>query len=127
MNALTAVVAFIALAVASGSLAQTMRGSVAPDATERTEAELGADHARRLVWVLLDSPMMTEAGPVEGAPDVVLYQVECADRQLRSFRRTYDEFHPAFGAASTLVIRLKQNPLSSEGARALTGAFASLC
>ena len=127
MNAHAAVIGLIALSVAAGSLAEDTPGSGGSDAAERAEAELSADHARRLVWILLDSQTMTEAGPVDAGSHVVLYQVECADRQLRSFRRTYDESHPVFGAASTLVIRLKQSPLSAEGAKALTGAFASLC
>lgn len=123
----TSVIALLSLSLPSGSLAENAIGPAGPGAVERNDVELSASYARRLVWVLMDSQTMTEGGPLEGAPEVVLYQVECLDRKLSSFRRTYDEVHPAFGAAATVTIRLQRSPLISDRAKALTDAFTSLC
>jgi hypothetical protein len=83
-------------------------------------------HDVRIVWVLFNSQIMSEAGPVPGPPEIALYEMECVGAALGVVNRVYDDVHLKYGTR-TFSVQLNRSPLSVEGGKALSAAFKNVC
>jgi hypothetical protein len=99
------------------------QGAAAPGAYSQAPEQI--DHDIRIVWVLALSRSMSEAGPVTGIPEIVVYEVDCAGGRLVAAKRTH-EAYPTYGSR-TWVVQIDQAVMSSEGAQALRIALEGMC
>lgn len=97
----------------------------AVDADADAQAPEKIDQDVRTVWVLALSRSMSEAGPVTGIPEIVVYEVDCTGGRLVAAKRTH-EAYPTYGSR-TWVVQIDQAVMSSEGAQALRIALEGMC
>ena len=90
-----------------------------------TQALETIDHEIRIVWVLAEARSMSEAGPVTGTPEIVVYEVECTKGGLVAAKRTHAAY-PAYGSR-TWVVQIDQPIMSSDGEKALRIALEGVC
>jgi len=118
-----------ALALASSAAADMLAGSAMKQAAAEGGAHAQAsetiDHEIRIVWVLAESRSMSEAGPVTGVPEIVVYEVECTQGRLVAANRT-QEAYAKYGSR-TWVVQIDQPVMSSDGATVLRMALEGVC
>jgi hypothetical protein len=68
---------------------------------------------------------MSEAGPVTGVPEIVVYEVECTQGRLVAANRT-QEAYAKYGSR-TWVVQIDQPVMSSDGATVLRMALEGVC
>jgi hypothetical protein len=68
---------------------------------------------------------MSEAGPVTGTPEILVYEVDCTRGRLVADKRTHAAY-PAYGSR-TWVVEVDQPITSSDGEKALRIALEGVC
>lgn len=91
----------------------------------RAQAPETVDHKIRVVWVLAEARSMSEAGPVTGTPEIVVYEVECTRGRLVAAKRTHAAYS-TYGSR-TWVVQIDHPIMSSDGEKALQTALEGVC
>jgi hypothetical protein len=119
----------VAVVVAPAVATDMPTGSAVKQAAVELDARAQApetiDHELRIVWVLAEARSMSEAGPVTGAPEIVVYEVDCTRGRLVAANRTHAAY-PAYGSR-TWVVEIDQPIMSSDGENALRIALEGVC
>jgi hypothetical protein len=115
----------VALALASGVAADVSTGSAIEQADVGAQAPETVDHKIRIVWVLAEARSMSEAGPVTGTPEIVVYEVECTRGRLVAAKRTHAAYS-TYGSR-TWVVQIDHPIMSSDGEKALQTALEGVC
>ena len=115
----------VAPAVAADMSAGSAVKQAAVELDARAQAPETTDHELRIVWVLAEARTMSEAGPVTGTPEIVVYEVECTRGRLVAVKRTHAAY-PAYGSR-TWVIEIDEPITSSDGEKALRIALEGVC